>query len=306
MALVDAPNPFAPRIFVRGSPSNPGEAVPRQLPEIVARGSGSKTVLGSGRLELARAITDRNNPLTARVFVNRVWAQLFGRGLVATPGDFGVRTDPPSHPELLDQLASNFIRDGWSFKKLLRRIVLSATYRQTALRDVPSDPENLLYTRMNRKRLDVEPLRDSLLSAAGRLDRQIGGPSIKDMHTTSRRTLYTFLDRLHVPPLLSTFDFPNPDTSSPARTTTTVPQQALFLMNHVFVEDCARRLAQQASSMASLEERVTKIYDLTLGRLPLANELELARGFLGRDDSPGRWQSYCQALLMSNELCFVD
>src|SRR5262249_14840218 len=174
MALLDSPHPVTPRVFQRGNPYNLGPVVPRQFPECLSGPSRKPFTDGSGRLELARTIVDSKNPLTARVLVNRVWQSLFGRGIVTTPGDFRLRGDPPTHPELLDHLATMFVADGWSVKLLVKRIVLSATYRQRS-DDRPEyaklDPDNALLWKMNRRRLGFEPMRDSLLAVAGRLDR---------------------------------------------------------------------------------------------------------------------------------------
>ena len=199
---------------------------------------------GSGRLELARAIASADNPLTARVLVNRAWLHHFGQGLVRTPSDFGLRSDPPSHPELLDYLASRFVAEGWSIKKLHRWILLSSTYQQ-ASGDRPEarakDPENVLVWRMNRQRMDLEALRDSLLFVSGQLDETIGGPAVNIVTApfSKRRSVYGQVERQNLPSFFRTFDFATPNAHSPQRFTTTVPQQALFLMNSPFVIDLA-------------------------------------------------------------------
>ena len=313
MVLVDLPRPVEPRIFLRGSPNNLGASMPRRFLEVLGGKDRRPFTDGSGRLELARAIADRSNPLTARVLVNRVWMHHFGTGLVRTPSDFGLRSDPPTHPELLDYLATTFMDSGWSIKKLHRRILLSATYRQQSL-DRPEcrrvDPENALLWRANRRRLDFEALRDALLAVSGRLDRTVGGPSTKDLLSAAanRRTLYGHLDRLNVPGLWRTFDFPSPDATSAGRVETTVPQQALFLMNNPFALDCARRLAQR-SDVAGVEERrgrVDRLYRLLFGRVSTAAERTLAREYLGQGGDATAWERYAQALLLTNEFLFVD
>ncbi len=183
--------------------------------------------------------------------VNRVWLHHFGAGLVRTPSDFGPRGDPPTHPELLDWLAATFVEDGWSVKSMHRLIVLSTTYQQSraeAPKLAEADPENRLLGRMNRQRLDFEPLRDALLAVAGRLDRTQGGPAV-DITTPPfppRRSVYGFIDRQNLPGLFRTFDFASPDASTPQRYTTTVPQQALFLMNHPFVHEPGARPDRRA------------------------------------------------------------
>ncbi len=240
MVLQDAAKPVNPHVFLRGNPSNPGPAVPRQFLGMLAGDKRQPFKEGSGRLELARAIASKDNPLTARVLINRLWLHLFGQGLVSTPSDFGVRTEPPSHPELLDYLAARFTEEGWSIKKMLRLMVLSSTY-QTSSAAHPSaarvDPENRLLARMNRKRLEFEALRNALLVAAGNLDSKMYGPAVDIATTpfTGRRTLYGFIDRQNLPGLFRAFDFPNPDATSPQHYLTTVPQQALFLLNSPFV-----------------------------------------------------------------------
>ncbi len=314
MVLTDLPTPVEPRVFVRGSPNNLGEAVPRRFLEVLAGKDRRSFTEGSGRLELARAIASKDNPLTARVMVNRVWAWHFGEGLVRTPSDFGLRSEPPTHPELLDHLATAFMAGGWSLKKLHRLILLSAVYQQQSI-DRPEcrriDPENALLWRMNRRRLDFEATRDALLAVSGRLDRRVGGPSVKDLLSASanRRTLYGHLDRLNVPGLYRTFDFPSPDATSPQRAETTVPQQALFLMNSLFAQDCARQLIAR-SDVGRIKDaggRVGHLHRLLFGRAPGPDECRLAEAFLRwGNTSPASWESYAQALLLTNEFLFVD
>ena len=247
MSLEDSPTPVEPRVFIRGNPNNLGERVPRRFLAVLSGPDRQPFRDGSGRLELARAIAVRDNPLTARALVNRVWMHHFGTPLVATPGDFGLRSEPPTHPELLDHLAARFMDDGWSIKALHRRIMLSATYQQQS-DDRPEaraiDPENALYWRMNRRRLDFEATRDALLAVSGRLDGRIGGPPMPGLTgpDANRRTLYGFIDRLNLPGLYRTFDFPDPNATSPKRDQTTVAPQALFLMNHPFAIDAARAI----------------------------------------------------------------
>jgi hypothetical protein len=312
MVLVDAVVPVSPRVFLRGNPNNQGETVPRQFLGILAGAKRRPFQKGSGRLELAQAIIDRHNPLTARVMVNRIWMHHFGTALVRTPSDFGLRSEPPSHPELLDYLATTFMAQGWSVKAMHRLIMLSAVYRQKS--DDRSeckrrDPENLLLWKMNRGRLDFEATRDALLAVAVRLRRTIGGPSVRNITAPSatRRTLYGYLDRLNVPELFRTFDFPSPDATSPRRDQTTVAPQALFLMNNPFVIECARVLVQrpEIAGEKDVAKRVESLYRLLYGRAPAAEELALARAYV---DVPGlgSWERYAQALLLANEFVFVD
>jgi hypothetical protein len=314
MVLEDAPTPYQPRVFLRGNPNNPGPVVPRQFLGVLAGDRRQPFRHGSGRLDLAEAIAARDNPLTARAIVNRVWQHHFGRGLVTTPSDFGLRSDPPSHPELLDHLATFLMHNGWSLKQLHRLILLSAVYRQRSddraeCRRV--DPENVLLWKMNRQRLDFEATRDALLAVAGALDGTVGGPPVRNITDPSarRRTVYGFLDRLNVPGLLRTFDFPSPDATSPQRASTTVPQQALFLMNNPFVLECARRLVRRPDVAAEpdVPRRVEHLYRLVYGRPPSPEETALACDFVGAaPGTPVAWERYAQALLLANEFVFVD
>jgi hypothetical protein len=322
MALVDAPSPVEPRVFLRGNPGRPGKAVPRQFLKVAAGPSRKPFAQGSGRLELARAIASADNPLTARVFVNRVWLQHFGAGLVTTPSDFGVRSDPPSHPELLDWLADDFVRHGWSVKHLQRRVLLSAAYRQQSLgrpECFAKDPENRLLWKFNRRRLEFEAARDALLAASGSLDpAMFGRPvAITAPPFPGRRTVYGFIDRQNLDGVYRTFDFASPDASSPRRFVTTVPQQALFLMNSPFALEQAKHLAARPEvSGASAGERVEMFYRLLFGRAPDARERSLGEAFVARLERAGTlgpspsalspWEAYAQVLLLTNEFMFMD
>jgi mono/diheme cytochrome c family protein len=312
--LVDLPTPFDPYVFVRGNPNNKGPSVPRQLPFLLGGEKREPFKQGSGRLELARAVASPENPLTARVIVNRVWQLHFGTGLVTTPGDFGLRSDPPSHPELLDWVAAHFVEDGWSLKKLHRLILLSHAYQQRS-DDRPecaaSDPENRLLWRVARRRLDFEATRDALLAVAGTLDRRLGGPSVQNALApgATRRTLYSFLDRLNVAGLFRTFDFPSPDATSPNRGSTTIAPQALFLMNHPFVIRCARDLLLRPEVAAEMDRaaKVERIYSLLFGRPPAHSEVPLALRFLDAGgNGPSAWERYVHALFQTNEFVWLD
>ncbi len=314
MVLADLPNPVEPYVFLRGNPGNRGPKVPRQFLEVLAGPERKPFTHGSGRLDLARAITSKDNPLTARVFVNRVWDWYFGRGLVTTPSDFGMRSEPPSHPELLDWLAARFVADNWSIKQLHRLIVLSATYRQStegSPQSVAGDPENRLLSRQNRKRLDLEALRDSLMFVAGQLDDKVGGPpvSLTAAPFSHRRTVYGFIDRQNLPGLFRNFDFASPDTHSPHRFTTTVPQQALFLLNSPFAQEQAKALAKRAEAVAP-EQRVKRLYRFVYGRAPTADEIDLGLAFVrttpATEAGLTAWEQYAQVLLLANEFAFVD
>ncbi|HEV3418067.1 MAG TPA: PSD1 and planctomycete cytochrome C domain-containing protein [Pirellulales bacterium] len=320
MVLEDSPTPDDPHVFIRGNSGNPGPAVPRQFLAVLSGPDRKPFEQGSGRLELAERIASPDNPLTARVLVNRVWLHHFGEGLVRTPSDFGLRSDPPTHPELLDYLAARFTQEGWSVKKLHRLIMLSSAYQQSSngSADGPkSDPENRLLWKMNRRRLDFEATRDSLLAAGGDMDFKIGGPSIDLLAQpfTRRRSVYGFIDRQNLPGLFRTFDLATPDTTSPQRHTTTVPQQALYLMNSPFVVEQAQRLAKrpEIARVADSAERVQRLYSLLFGRPAKAEELSLADQFLASKDDAAEgpsklnpFERYVQALLMTNEFVYID
>jgi hypothetical protein len=271
---------------------------------------------GSGRKELALAVASRDNPLTARVFVNRVWMHLFGRGLVSTPSNFGTLGARPTHPELLDDLAVRFMEHGWSPKWLQREIVLSRTYGLSAARspdNMEKDPENRWLARANRRRLDVEAWRDSLMQAAGLLDQRLGGPG-EDLASSNhrRRTLYSKVSRHELNSMLRLFDFPDPNVAAEQRTVTTVPLQQLFVLNSDFMLRPARELSSRLEREAPQDntERVRLAYRAVFARPPATDELALATEFLAIPVGDGAKLSplvqYCQALLAANELQFVD
>ncbi len=284
LTLVDRALPTEPRILLRGNPLTLGATVPRQFLEILSGKDRHPFQIGSGRLELAQAIIAPENPLTARVLVNRVWAHHFGAGLVNTPSDFGTRAEPPSHPELLDWLATKLVQDGWSLKALHRRILTSATYRQSSLgpgdgearqRDRTADPANRLLWRMNPHRLGYEEFRDSMMAVSGDLDRRVGGKPVDALKApySRRRALYGKVDRQFVPGVLRMFDFANPDLHIPQRNETTVPQQALFFLNHPLVLARARAVAKVAGDSNSLSERVRALFRMTVQRDPSDTEI---------------------------------
>jgi hypothetical protein len=334
--LVDRAELRAPRVFRRGDPKQPREAVPRRFLSLVAGAEPAPFREGSGRLELARAIVDPANPLTARVWVNRLWQQHVGRGLVETPSDFGTRAAPPSHPELLDWLAAELVGSGWSTKHVHRLIVSSAAYRQrsdaardeaTAARASEIDPGNRLLWRMNPRRLSFEEVRDALLAVGGRLDLTPGGRATDmlagDGLTHRRRSLYGLIDRQFLPTVLRVFDVANPDLHVPARSETTVPQQALFALNHPFVAAQARAVvaATGAAAMAP-DDAVRRLYHAILARPPTDAQRSLATTFLAHGSIAAagaaaaaaapdateltRVEQLAQVLLMSNETFFID
>jgi hypothetical protein len=267
--LKDRALPSTPRVFTRGNPLTKAEAVPRQFLSLF--GTQKPFSIGSGRLELAQAIIDPRNPLTARVMVNRIWQHHFGKGLVSTPSDFGKQGSPPTHPELLDWLASEFIRSGWSMKHMHRLIMLSEAYQQSSL----------------SHRLSFEEARDAWLAAAGRLSPRLGGrPEPLFAASNTRRTLYAFVDRENLPAVMRTFDFANPDLSIPQRTETSVPQQALFGLNHPFLVQQAKALVKRVSTEKAPEARIGLLYRYLFQRSPKADELASALSFVSVDAKP--------------------
>jgi cytochrome c553 len=281
-AIEDVPDPKPGYVFLRGKPENRGEQVYPQFLLALAGEDRQRFTNGSGRLELARAIAHRDNSLTARVLVNRVWLYHFGNGLVRTPSDFGTRGEAPTHPELLDYLANYFVENGWSIKKLHRMLMLSRAYQQSSRDNSVArhvDPENRWLWRMNRRRLDFEELRDSLLAAGGKLDRTQGGLPLSAIAWpySKRRTVYSFIDRALVPNDFRVFDFASPDAHSPQRYLTTVPQQALLMMNSPFVIEQARAMMSRPEIAAEKNPRlrITKLYRLLYGHSPNAEETAL-------------------------------
>ncbi len=289
--LADADEPFDPYVFLRGKKDNKGPEVPRRFLAVLSEGERVPFTHGSGRLDLAHAIASEDNPLTARVFVNRVWMQHFGRPLVGTPSDFGLRSDPPTHPELLDFLARAFMDGGWSVKDLQRLIVTSSAYRQASVNRpdaAEQDPENDSIWRQSRRRLDFESMRDAFIVAGGDFDATMGGPP-SDMFGAPylrRRALYGIIERQNLPGVLRAFDFAGPDTHAPLRYETTVPQQALYLMNSPFAIDQARRLAARAEG-ADADARSRRLFEIVYQRGPTPDELAMARAFLDRDFDDG-------------------
>ncbi len=293
--------------------------MPRRFLEVLSPRGRRPFPPATARLELARAIASRDNPLTARVIVNRVWAHHFGTGLVRTTSNFGARGEPPSHPQLLDYLAGRFIDEGWSLKKLHRAILLSSVYQQSSRdraddRGRDRDPENRLLWKMNRRRLDFEALRDALFVAAGRLDRTMGGPGVDvSAPGANRRSVYAYVDRQSLPAMLPTFDFASPDAHSAGRYTTTVPQQALLLLNGPMVGEMARAFASRADVVAISDpaERADRMFRVAFGRKASELEIALALEFVSGDsssqpDAPDAWALLAQALLLANEFSYVD
>ena len=289
MSLQDVQTVSEQRVFIRGNPANEGDIVKSHFLTLLAGPDPEPYSEGSGRLELARAIADKHNPLTARVMVNRVWLHHFGKGLVGTASDFGMRSEPPTHPELLDWLAIRFMEGGWSIKNLHRLIMLSATYQQGSDADPATtklDPDNALLSHFNRRRLDWEATRDSLLIAGGRLDSTMFGRPV-DFLSSTRRTIYGFIDRQNLPGVMRSFDFASPDTTSAQRFTTTVPQQALFLMNSPFAVEQAQHLVQrpEVASETDPSRRIAQLYRIAFDRTPTPDELTLGARFVATAES---------------------
>ena len=286
------------RVHLRGRYDNLGEVVPRRFPEILAKEIPKLT--GSGRLQLARWIASPENPLTARVMVNRIWQHHFGDGIVRTPNNYGKLGSPPTHPELLDHLALEFIKSGWSIKAMHRAIMLSATWQQSTIPDpevLRADPENLLFTRMNRRRLESEAIRDSLLFVGNRLDRSVGGRAIRAFEAP-RRTLYIMTIRSERATFQCLFDAADANTIAEKRNVSTVAPQALFLMNHPFALEQADALARRAPE----KDRIPWLYRMLYGREPSNTEVRL--GLAAAESSS--WADYCHVLLCANEFVYVD
>ncbi len=351
MALFDSPYPRDSALFIRGEAGNPGETVPRRFLEVLAGTNQPPIRSGSGRLELASAIIHPKNPLTPRVIVNRVWQHHFGAGFVTTPDDFGNQSDPPSHPELLDYLSARFMEEGWSLKKLHRLIMLSSVYQQSSAtnpRYAQADPENRLLWRANIRRLELEAVRDSLLAIGGKLDLTLGGKPVNLGATpySTRRTVYGYVDRRNLPEIYTQFDFANPDLSTGRRHETTVPQQALFMMNSPLVVEQARNLIYRDDFLIleNDEARIRFLYEVIYQREPTSTETRLGLRFIEESPEPekipvearsrfaqrqrpnrpgmqamslvnipdfqlkplGAWEKYAHALLQANETIFVN
>ncbi len=304
------------KIALRGNLLKTGEVAPRRFLRVLAGAEPARFTKGSGREELATTIIDPQNPLTARVFVNRIWQHHFGAGLVRTPSNFGTLGESPTHPELLDWLASEFVAEGWSLKSLHRKIMTSATYQLSGEYDeqaFKADGDNRLLWRMSPRRMDVEAWRDSLLSVTGELDPSLGGPAHHNITETKRRTLYAKVGRngdvFGSDVFLRLFDFPLMRATVEQRPSSIVPQQFLFFMNSNFMIQRAKALVGQLHQMSnSDEERIKHAYALLYTRRPESAELELGLQFVNAvsDGSElSSWDRYAQVLLSSNEFMFV-
>lgn len=323
MVVKEAKKPVQPYIMLRGQTSARGDTVPRRFLKLLDQKQKPFPDDSSGRLELAEHIVDPQNPLTARVFVNRVWGRVMGSHLVQTQSDFGLQGEKPTHPMLLDWLANDFVNNDWSLKKLVRRIVLSSTYQQASSdRNKPSkiDSQNKLLWRSPRKHLSIEAIRDSMLVISGQLDATVGGRAEKlwDKDYTKRRALYGYINRFNLDPTLRAFDFPSPMQSQPGRVESIVPTQTLFTMNSPFVIDQAQAITRTSAfeNCVTDEDRISTLFKSILQREPKQNEIERFQFFVERqlrlkatkntDDAKARWEHAAQALLMSNEFQYVD
>ena len=325
--------PHDAKLHLRGDPEKPGPVVPRRWLEVFgAEPLPAKT--GSGRLELAGWITSKQNPLTARVMANRIWLHHFGKGLVKTPNDFGTRGSAPTHPELLDWLASEFIQGNWSVKAIHRQIMLSATYQQASAARPDAaklDANNDLYSRFDRRRLSGEELRDSLLTASGQLDRKPAGPHpfppeaswnysqhvpFSTFYDSDKRSVYLISLRNRRHPFLGLFDGADPNATTPQRQDTTVPTQALYFLNDPFFHAQADKVAGLALAKPEAA-RLDELFRLAFQRAPSAKDREIATAFLTRytaalTDTPpadrpkAAWTALSRILLASNEFLYLD
>jgi hypothetical protein len=302
MVVADAKQPRNSPVFIRGEQQNRGPVVPRQFLEILSGPNRKPFTVGSGRLELAQAIASKDNPLTARVMVNRIWMHHFGQAFVRTPDDLGVQSEKPSHPELLDYLATYFVEHGpaqserieskgWSIKQMHRLIMLSNTYQQSSDTNeayAKQDPENRLLWRANLRRLDFEAVRDSMLVFTGTLDETLGGKpvNLSDEPYSNRRSVYGYIDRGAMPELLDQFDFADPDMANSKRVATIVPQQALFFMNSPMAVDVARKVTSRPEFAAAKDDagRVAALYEVLFQRAPRPEEVKLGLEFVHAAD----------------------
>lgn len=330
LSVVDG-TPENAHVHIRGSHKNLGEEVPRRLLTALGGEKVAPPAHSSGRLELARQVVSPDNPLTARVAANRIWHHLFGRGLVATVDDFGPMGTPPSHPKLLDTLATAFIEGSWSQKKLIRRLVLSQTYRQSAtphpdlspnlLADL--DPENILLHKAPVRRLEAEAIRDAMLAISGRLDPKSLGPSVP-VHLTSfmqgrgrpqsgpldgagRRSIYLSIRRNFLSPMMLAFDMPSPFATVGRRTVSNVPAQALTLMNDPFVVTEAKRWGDATAAIKDARERIDTMFLQAFARPPSPEQAETILAWVSAHPDPRTaWQDVAHSLWNTKEFIFLN
>ena len=306
-ALADKEKLSQQKIHVRGNPATLGDEAPAEFLTVLCDDNKPKPFSkGSGRLELAEAIAGKQNPLTARVMVNRLWQWHFGDGIVRTASNFGVLGERPSHPELLDYLAAKFMQSGWSIKTIHREILLSAVYQQGNA-DNPAfaakDPDNRLLWKFNRRRLDAEALRDSMLYVAGMLDETSAGQAKPIDEGNHKRTLYGYISRKKLDNLLTLFDFPNPNQTSEQRVATNVPLQRLFLLNSPIMLNVAKEMTKRLEATPE-PRRIDEAYRLLFNRSPKPAEKQLGDSYVAR--GADAWPEYLQVLLSSNEFLYVN
>ena len=311
--MVEDGKPQDLNVFIRGNVERKGKLSPRRFIRVLENEHTVAFTNGSGRMELAAAIASPENPLTARVMVNRIWGMLFGKPIVETPSNFGHSGQPPHDQALLDLMATRFVQQGWSVKTLVREIVLSATYRQSSEANAKSadiDAANEWLWRMNSRRLTVEQWRDSLLAVTGELDLSSGKSLELDATNNFRRTVHARVSRLQLNSTLMTFDYPDANIHAEKRATTISPMQKLFALNSPFMIERAKTLAGRITSdtKESDRSRVEHIYELLFGREPDRTEMKLALEFLRKPATVEmtRWEQYAQMLLASNEMLYVD
>jgi len=326
MGMLDGSG-FDERLLIRGSHKTPGQVVPRRFLEAFDGSASMQVEHGSGRLQLARKIAGAGNPLTSRVIVNRVWHHLFGRGIVASTDNFGVLGDVPTHPDLLDHLASEFVKDGWSIKRLIRRLMLSRTWQMSSRGGADADmidPQNLLLHRANLRRLEGEVIRDQMLAISGRLDSAMFGPSV-DVYLTDfmegrgrpgksgpmdgagRRSIYTSIRRNFLPPMMLAFDMPQPFNTMGRRVVSNVPAQALILMNDPFVAEQAGLWAKRVLADPALttpEQRIEQMYRMAYARPPTPTEAADAKAFVQQAEGAG-WADLAHVLMNVKEFIYL-
>ncbi|MBX7210959.1 MAG: DUF1549 and DUF1553 domain-containing protein [Verrucomicrobiaceae bacterium] len=300
-------------VYERGDVENPGALAPRGYLQVLGKGEPVRFHNGSGRAELAAMIAGPANPLTARVLVNRIWDFVFGRPLARTTSNFGAMGEKPSHPELLDDLAVRFIQNGWSVKRLVRELVLSATYRQDSSGSEANarlDQANTNWWRMERRRMSVEQFRDSVLAVAGVLDGEGGKSANIDSAGNNRRTVYSKVSRRELNKTLMLFDYPDANVHAARRSSSTTPTQKLFVMNSPFMIEQSRALAKRLLAPGGdARSRIREAYLLLFSREPEPMETEWAVDFLrepGAGTAMSGWDQLAQALLASNEMLYVD
>jgi hypothetical protein len=318
MHIVCEGTPTDLNIFIRGSVDTKGPVVPRHFLRVLSQSDAQPFASGSGRRELAEAVTSPENPLTARVIVNRVWGLYFGRPLAGTASNFGAMGELPTHPELLDDLTLRFLEANWSLKWLTRQMVLSSTYRQDSANPKLVDPENRLLGHMPRRRLTVEQWRDSVLAASGRIQSTVGGPSIDPQKPEEgRRTIYSRASRLELNKLLAMFDYPDPNVHADRRVETITPLQKMFVLNSPFMVEQAGALAERLvaevpdTALAARYQRIDLAYRLLYGRPATDEEMKFGLAFLTDAQTDGkdgqdRLKQYAHVLLAANELFYVD